>query len=131
MALDRLPADKKEILVLSRFQGMKYEELAGRARMRGWDGKSAGLSRDAGFGTGLFDHKWGKNGMNCDETKLILPEYLSESLGEAQELAFASHLATCEACRAETERLGSLWRGLALLPGTMPEPGGECARPVL
>jgi RNA polymerase sigma-70 factor (ECF subfamily) len=28
-ALDRLPADKKEILVLSRFQGMKYEELAG------------------------------------------------------------------------------------------------------
>ena len=60
--------------------------------------------------------------MNCDETRLILPEYLSESLGEAQELAFASHLSTCEACRAETERLGSLWRGLALLPGTMPEP---------
>jgi RNA polymerase sigma-70 factor (ECF subfamily) len=28
-ALDRLPADKREILVLSRFQGMKYEELAG------------------------------------------------------------------------------------------------------
>jgi RNA polymerase sigma-70 factor (ECF subfamily) len=28
-ALERLPADKKEILILSRFQGMKYEELAG------------------------------------------------------------------------------------------------------
>ena len=27
-ALDRLPADKREILVLSRFQGMKNEELA-------------------------------------------------------------------------------------------------------
>ncbi len=27
-ALDRLPADKREILVLSRFQGMKHEELA-------------------------------------------------------------------------------------------------------
>jgi RNA polymerase sigma-70 factor (ECF subfamily) len=27
-ALERLPADKKEILVLSRFQGMKYDELA-------------------------------------------------------------------------------------------------------
>lgn len=61
--------------------------------------------------------------MNCEETRLILPEYLSESLNEAQELAFASHLAGCEACRAETERLGSLWRGLALLPGTFPEPG--------
>jgi hypothetical protein len=61
--------------------------------------------------------------MNCDETRLNLPEYLSESLSEAQELAFASHLTTCEACRAETERLGTLWRGLALLPATMPEPG--------
>jgi hypothetical protein len=61
--------------------------------------------------------------MNCDETRLILPEYLSESLGETQELAFTSHLTECEACRAETERLGSLWRGLALLPDTMPEPG--------
>jgi RNA polymerase sigma factor (sigma-70 family) len=28
LALDRLPADKREILVLSRFQGMKYDELA-------------------------------------------------------------------------------------------------------
>jgi hypothetical protein len=63
--------------------------------------------------------------MNCDETRLILPEYLSESLSEAQELGFASHLASCEACRAETDRLGSLWRGLALLPGTMPEPGAN------
>jgi anti-sigma factor RsiW len=63
--------------------------------------------------------------MNCEETKLILPEYLSESLSEAQELAFASHLAGCDACRAETERLGSLWRGLALLPGTFPEPAAN------
>ena len=27
-ALDRLPADKREILVLSRFQGMKYDDIA-------------------------------------------------------------------------------------------------------
>jgi hypothetical protein len=63
--------------------------------------------------------------MNCDEARLILPEYLSESLGQSQELAFDSHLATCEACRAETERLGSLWRGLALLPGALPEPSAN------
>jgi hypothetical protein len=63
--------------------------------------------------------------MNCDLARLILPEYLSESLGEAQELAFAAHLATCESCRTETERLGTLWRGLALLPATMPEPGAN------
>ncbi len=60
--------------------------------------------------------------MNCDETRLILPEYLSQSLGESQELAFAAHLSTCEGCRVETERLGSLWRGLALLPESYPEP---------
>ena len=60
--------------------------------------------------------------MNCEETKLILPEYLSESLNETEEIAFSSHLAGCDACRAETERLGTLWRSLALLPGTYPEP---------
>jgi RNA polymerase sigma-70 factor (ECF subfamily) len=27
-ALDRLPSDKRELLILSRFQGMKYEEIA-------------------------------------------------------------------------------------------------------
>ncbi len=63
--------------------------------------------------------------MNCDETRHHLPEYLSESLDETQELAFAAHLSTCDACRAETERLGSFWRSLALLPGTMPEPGAN------
>ncbi len=63
--------------------------------------------------------------MNCETARLHLPEYLSESLPEAQELAFSAHLASCDACRAETERLGTLWRGLALLPGAMPEPGPQ------
>lgn len=63
--------------------------------------------------------------MNCEEAKLDLPEYLSHSLNEARELEFASHIAGCEACRSETERLGALWKGLALLPGTMPSPGVE------
>ncbi len=61
--------------------------------------------------------------MNCTLASHILPEYLSESLNQEQELEFLSHLSTCETCRAETERLGTLWRGLALLPSTMPEPG--------
>jgi len=61
--------------------------------------------------------------MNCEEAKLDLPEYLSHSLTEARELEFAAHIAGCEACRAETERLGTLWKGLALLPGMMAAPG--------
>jgi hypothetical protein len=60
--------------------------------------------------------------MNCTLASHILPEYLNESLSQEQELEFLSHLAGCEACRTETERLGSLWRGLALLPASMPEP---------
>jgi hypothetical protein len=63
--------------------------------------------------------------MNCDEAKVNLPEYLNQSLNESQELAFSAHIASCEACHAETERLGSLWRGLALLPDTMPSPGAN------
>jgi len=63
--------------------------------------------------------------MKCALASHILPEYLSESLSQEQELEFVSHLATCEACRTETERLQSLWRGLALLPETMPEPGAK------
>jgi hypothetical protein len=63
--------------------------------------------------------------MNCTLASHILPEYLSESLSQEQELEFTAHLATCDACRAETERLQALWRGLALLPDTMPEPGAN------
>ncbi len=63
--------------------------------------------------------------MNCEETKLLLAEYWSESLGEAQELAFETHIAGCDACRFETERLGAMWRTLALIPGSSKdfEPG--------
>ncbi len=54
--------------------------------------------------------------MTCDEVKILLPEYWSQTLGEKEELAFEGHLATCDGCRAETERLGTLWKNLALLP---------------
>ena len=59
--------------------------------------------------------------MTCDEVKILLTDYWSKSLGEAQELAFDAHLASCDHCRAEAERLGALWRGLALIPGSSPE----------
>ncbi len=56
--------------------------------------------------------------MNCDETKILLAEYWSQSLGEAQELAFEAHLATCDECRTESDRLGAMWKNLALIPGS-------------
>ncbi len=56
--------------------------------------------------------------MTCDETKLLLSEYWSESLGEAQELAFEAHIAECNPCREEAQRLGAMWKSLALIPGS-------------
>jgi hypothetical protein len=63
--------------------------------------------------------------MTCDETKLLLAEYWSQSLGEAEELAFEAHIAGCDPCRGEAERLGAMWKSLALIPGSSKdfEPG--------
>jgi hypothetical protein len=61
--------------------------------------------------------------MTCDESKLVLAEYWSHSLGEAEELAFEAHIATCDGCRRDAEQLGALWRGLALIPAE--EPGAQ------
>jgi hypothetical protein len=65
--------------------------------------------------------------MTCDEAKLLLPDYWSQTLSETNELAFETHIATCEQCHAETERLGSLWKNLALIPGSSSdfEPGAN------
>lgn len=65
--------------------------------------------------------------MTCDEAKLLLPDYWSQTLGETNELAFETHIATCEQCRAEAERLGVLWKNLALIPGSSSdfEPGSN------
>ena len=59
--------------------------------------------------------------MTCDDVKLLLADYWSQTLDEAQELAFEAHTASCERCRAEAERLGGLWKSLALLPGSSEE----------
>jgi hypothetical protein len=60
--------------------------------------------------------------MTCDESKHLLSEYWRHSLGEAEELAFEAHIATCDACRRDAEQLGALWRGLALIPAEEPGP---------
>jgi len=60
--------------------------------------------------------------MTCDESKLVLSEYWSHTLGEAEELAFEAHIATCDTCRRDAEQLGALWRNLALIPAEEPTP---------
>lgn len=58
--------------------------------------------------------------MNCDEAKQLLADYWGKSLDETKELAIEAHLDSCAACKTDAERLGALWRGLALLPAEEP-----------
>jgi len=44
-------------------------------------------------------------------------------LSEAEGKDFAEHLASCESCRNEVSRIGTLWQSLDLLP--LEEPGGQ------
>src|ERR1700677_3280560 len=83
--------------------------------MRGWNREGARLPGDARSRTDLFHIGWRKGVMNCDEAKPLMFESWSHALGEAQELAFEAHLASCETCRAEAERLGGLWNRLGLV----------------
>ncbi len=44
-------------------------------------------------------------------------------LGGGEGNEFAEHLASCESCRNEVSRIGTLWQSLDLLP--LEEPGGQ------
>jgi HEAT repeat protein len=59
--------------------------------------------------------------MNCEQAKT---QMLGGTMpGENQGEEFAAHLASCEACRSESSRIGALWQSLDLLP--VEEPSGK------
>ncbi|HEY4364193.1 MAG TPA: HEAT repeat domain-containing protein [Bryobacteraceae bacterium] len=60
--------------------------------------------------------------MNCDQAKLFFAEHWSGTLPDQEEIELERHLGSCEACRAEAERLAPLWSGLASLPSEEPGP---------
>lgn len=60
--------------------------------------------------------------MNCDQAKTLFSDYWSESLSLADEAAMEEHIAECALCSQEAERLGRLWRDLALIPAEEPTP---------
>jgi anti-sigma factor RsiW len=59
--------------------------------------------------------------MTCEEIKPWFAEYWSGTLDREASATVEQHLQTCETCRADCERLGSLWRDLALLPADEPD----------
>jgi anti-sigma factor RsiW len=60
--------------------------------------------------------------MTCEETKRLFADYWSQSLSAEDEIALEAHLGGCDACRAEADRLGALWRDLTRLPVEEPGP---------
>jgi hypothetical protein len=70
--------------------------------------------------------------MTCEEIESRMAGYWALTLDAGQEIAHSEaprdmeveeHLAGCETCRAEAQRLGLLWRDLARLPAPEPGPG--------
>lgn len=60
--------------------------------------------------------------MNCDEARKLFTDYWNRALIGDEEIAVETHLGSCESCRADADRLGSLWRDLALIPEEQPRP---------
>lgn len=60
--------------------------------------------------------------MTCEEIESRMAEYWSGTLDLQGESEVERHLDGCETCRAEAQRLGSLWRDLAQLPSPEPDP---------
>src|SRR6476659_5651986 len=54
--------------------------------------------------------------MTCDQARI-------QMLGGGEGKEFAEHLESCESCRNEVSRIGTLWQSLDLLP--LEEPGGQ------
>ena len=59
--------------------------------------------------------------MNCEQVKLMLADYWAHTLRDQDEMELEAHFATCPACREETSRLESMWKGLAILPPEEPD----------
>ena len=112
-ALDLLPADKREILALSRFQEMKYEEIAavldcevGAVKVRGVPGR-------ARVGADLFCAGEGKGVMTCEEIESRMAEYWSGTLDREGESEVERHLEAAKAVarkRRGWARSGGIWR---------------------
>jgi anti-sigma factor RsiW len=54
--------------------------------------------------------------MRCEDTAAQLADYLAGSLGEAERTALESHIATCPACREESDAATRTWQMLGEIP---------------
>ena len=115
-ALMQLPEDKREILVLSRFQELKYEEIArllgceiGAVKVRVHRALQQlreiylGLENNPGRAKTRVvarrfraSHREGAMNLNCQQIEELLPDYLQGALARAQSAEVEQH---CRALR--------------------------------
>lgn len=60
--------------------------------------------------------------MQCEEVRNQFADYVIGQVDEPARLPIELHLKTCAECRAETEELKLLWRGLGSIPAEEPGP---------
>ena len=58
--------------------------------------------------------------MKCDDVREQLPEYWTGAMDEAGQAEMQTHFASCQACRAEAETLGTIWQKLGAIPEERP-----------
>jgi len=56
--------------------------------------------------------------MNCELSKLAMPEYWAGNLAEAERVSLEVHLSECGECRREAEEMTKLWREIGLIPAS-------------
>ena len=123
-ALAKLPLEKREVLVLSRFQNLKYGEIAeildceiGAVKVRVYRATRE-LSQ-------IFYELSGREGiMKCDDSKRTTAGLLDAARWmKPRSPQMQAHLAGCSACRAEAETLGVIWKKLGAIPEERPGRG--------
>ena len=119
--------------MLSRFQDMKYEDIAAVLGCEVGTVKVRVFRAMRALEQVYFTLAGRENGMTCDEAKLLIDGLLEPDAGRnAGARVRGAHRRRATACRAETERLGALWKSLALIPGLEGvRAGRESAEPVL
>ena len=103
-ALETLPLEFREALVLRELEGLSYKEIAEVAEVP----VGTVMSRLARARRQLQGALAEGEGMNCAESRLLLHADADGELDAANSLELERHLNTCSGCAAEKKSLHSL-----------------------
>jgi len=137
-ALQQLPEEKREILLLCRFQELKYEEIAAllgcelntvRTRVhralqdlrKAFHQLARGTMLKKAEAAAVDTFLLEEVAMKCEHIVELLPDYLQGRLSAEQHHNVEAHLDQCADCSEEVV----IWRKLSLLPVEQPGPASR------